>query len=281
MRLGTLASAVLGMLLLVSCAGQKDQIVRIDTRYGEIVAILFDDTPAHKSNFIELAEDGRFDSTEFHRVIRDFMVQGGDVFTKEALPAEEWPTLPAEIQPNHFHKKGAIAAARQGNGINPEKRSSGSQFYIVLGEVYSEEMLVTEMQRLQEAFMQYVQLKSQEELKNEYIRLYEAGEFDSLTSLMYSKRVEIEDALKLNLTKEISDEEKEAYTTVGGTPHLDGEYTVFGEVISGLDIAEKISEVQTGPRDKPVQPIYMTVTVEKMAKNKIEKEFGYKYPNEQ
>lgn len=281
MRLKSLNLVLLGLLLLGACAGQKDQVIRIDTSYGEIVAVLFDDTPVHKSNFIDLAEEGRFDSTEFHRVIRDFMVQGGDVYTKEGMPAEEWPTLPAEILPNHFHKKGMIAAARQGNGINPEKRSSGSQFYIVLGEVYTEEALLADMEKLQAAFMQYVQLKSQEELRNEYTRLYEAGQFDSLTSMIYSKREEIEDALKLNLTKEITPEEMEVYTTVGGTPHLDGEYTVFGEVISGLDIAEKISHVQTGNRDKPLEPIFMKVTVENMSKKKIEQEFGYTYPNEQ
>ncbi|WP_026956575.1 peptidylprolyl isomerase [Algoriphagus vanfongensis] len=281
MKVRLFSFLMVGLLLLGSCAGQKEQVIRIDTRYGEIVALLFDDTPAHKSNFIELAEEGRFDSTEFHRVIRNFMVQGGDVFSKEEMPAEEWPTLPAEILPHHFHKKGMIAAARQGNGINPEKRSSGSQFYIVLGEVYTEEMLVTEMEQLQRAFMQYVQLKSQEALRDEYIRLYEAGEYDSLTALMYSKRIEIEDALKLNLTKEITEAEKEAYTTVGGTPHLDGEYTVFGEVISGLEVAEKISEAQTGSRDKPLDPIYMKVSVEKMSRKKVESEFGYQYSDEQ
>ena len=111
---------ILALGLLMSCAGQKEQIVRIDTRHGEIVAILFDDTPAHKNNFLDLAESGRFDSTEFHRVLPDFMIQGGDVFTKEEMPAEEWPTLPAEILPHHFHKKGMIAAARQGNNINPQ-----------------------------------------------------------------------------------------------------------------------------------------------------------------
>lgn len=281
MKVRLFSFLMVGLLLLGSCAGQKEQVIRIDTRYGEIVALLFDDTPAHKSNFIQLAEEGRFDSTEFHRVIRNFMVQGGDVFSKEEMPAEEWPTLPAEILPHHFHKKGMIAAARQGNGINPEKRSSGSQFYIVLGEVYTEEMLVTEMEQLQKAFMQYVQLKSQEALRDEYIRLYEAGEYDSLKALMYSKRIEIEDALKLNLTKEITEAEKEAYTTVGGTPHLDGEYTVFGEVISGLEVAEKISEAQTGSRDKPLDPIYMKVSVEKMSRKKVESEFGYQYSDEQ
>lgn len=272
---------VLVFLLIssVACGGQKDQVVTIETKYGEIVAIFFDDTPAHKSNFIDLAESGRFDSTEFHRVIPDFMVQGGDVFTKEGMPSEDWPTLPAEIRANHFHKKGAIAAARQGNNINPERRSSGSQFYIVLGEVYTELELTADMSKLQSAFMQYVQLGSQEALRNEYSRLYAVQDFDSLTKLLLSKREEIEESLNLKLTKDLSKEEIQAYTTVGGTPHLDDEYTVFGEVISGIDVAEKIAMEERGSRDKPLNPVYMKVTVEKMSRKKIEKEYGYTYPD--
>ncbi|MCS5490380.1 peptidylprolyl isomerase [Algoriphagus limi] len=274
---------LLWALILVGflgCAGQKEQVVRIDTRYGEIVAVLFDDTPVHKSNFIELAEAGRFDSTEFHRVIPNFMVQGGDVFTKENIPAEEWPTLPAEIRPNHFHKKGMIAAARQGNSINPERRSSGSQFYIVLGEVYDELALTTDMEKLQAEFMQYVQLQSQDSLRQAYSSLYERQEFDSLTRLILSKRDEIEQSLNLKLTKDMTAEQLEAYTTVGGTPHLDGEYTVFGEVIQGLEVAEKIAQEPRAARDKPIEPIYMTVRVEKMSPAQIEREFGYRLDDE-
>ncbi len=267
------------LLISFSCSGQKDYLVKIKTDKGEIVAVLFDDAPVHKSNFIELASEGRFDSTQFHRVMNQFMVQGGDVFGKEELPPAEWPTLPAEINPKYFHKKGMIAAARQGNAINPERRSNASQFYIVIGKVYEEDELRADMTKLQPAFMQYVQLGSQEELRREYSRLYEAGEYDSLTRLMISKREEIEKSLNLNLSKNLSAEQIEAYTTVGGTPHLDNEYTVFGEVISGLEVAEAISKVETGPRDVPVDPIFMEVKVEKMSRKKIEKEYGYTFPN--
>ncbi|MFC3415715.1 peptidylprolyl isomerase [Algoriphagus hitonicola] len=266
-------------MLFFACAGQKDQLVRIDTKHGQIVAVLFDDTPIHKTNFIDLAESGRFDSTEFHRVIPDFMVQGGDVFGKEDMPSEEWPLLEAEILPEHFHKKGMIAAARQGNNINPERKSSGSQFYIVLGKVYSELELTTDMPRLQSAFMQYIQVESQEELRNTYTRLYESEEYDSLNQLLLSKRDEIEQSLGMNLTKDIPQERIEAYTSVGGTPHLDDEYTVFGEVIQGIDVAEKIAQERRGSRDRPLDPVYMTVSVERMSKGKIEREFGYKYPD--
>lgn len=274
-------TSILFALLLVSswaCAGDKDYVATIETRHGKIVAVFFDDTPVHKSNFIELAEAGRFDSTEFQRVMKGFMAQGGDVFTKEDLPPADWPTLPAEIKRNHFHKKGMIAAARQPDGVNPERRSNGSQFYIVLGKVYTEPELLVDFTKLQPAFMKYIQLGSQEDLKKEYIRLYEAQEFDSLTALLVSKREEIEKSLNINATKDFSPEQIEAYTTVGGTPHLDGEYTVFGQVIQGMDVVEKIGEETTDFRDRPIDPVFMKVTVEKMSKKKIEKEYGYQYP---
>ncbi|WP_339877060.1 peptidylprolyl isomerase [uncultured Algoriphagus sp.] len=262
-----------------ACAADKDYVVTISTSHGDIVAVLFDDTPEHKSNFIKLAEAGRFDSTEFQRVMKNFMIQGGDVFTKENLPPQEWPTIPAEIRPNYYHKKGMIAAARQPDGINPERRSNGSQFYITIGKVYDELELTTDMQELQKALMKYMELGSQEELKNEYIRLYNEQKFDSLTNLILSKRDELEKSLNVKLTKDYTKEQIEAYTTVGGVPHLDKEYTVFGEVIQGLEVAEEISNLPT-QRDRPIEPVFMNVTVEKMSRKKIEKEYGYSYAND-
>jgi peptidyl-prolyl cis-trans isomerase B (cyclophilin B) len=263
----------------LACAGDKDEVVTIETRHGKMVAILFDDTPEHKSNFIALAKAGRFDSTEFHRIIKGFMVQGGDVFTKEKLPTDQWPTLPAEIKPNHYHKKGMIAAARQGDQINPERRSNGSQFYIVQGKVYEEAELTTDLTALQDAFIRYSQVESKQDLRNEYRRLYNAGEFDSLTSFIVSKRDEIANSLNIKLTKDFSKEQIKAYTTVGGTPHLDKEYTVFGEVIQGLEVMDKIANEPTSSRQNPLEPVFMTVKVEKMSKKKIEKEYGYSYPD--
>lgn len=267
--------------LLVStfaCGQNKDFLITISTRHGEIKAVLFDDTPKHKDNFISLAEAGRFDSTQFHRVIRDFMVQGGDVFGKEGLPAEQWPTVPAEILPHHYHRKGMLAAARQGDNINPNRASNGSQFYIVVGRTYEELELTTDFTALQKAVLQYVQLESQRPLKEEYNRLYAEQKFDSLTNLILSKRDEIAAALKLTLTKSYTPEQIEAYATIGGTPHLDREYTVFGEVISGMEAVAKIAAEPT-TREVPNDPVYMQVKVEKLSRKKIEKDYGYSYPD--
>ncbi len=271
---------IFGLLLASSwaCGKDKDYLITISTRHGEIKAILFDDTPEHKKNFIALAVSGRFDSTQFHRVIKDFMVQGGDVFGKEGLPAQQWPTLPAEILPQHVHTKGMIAAARQGDNINPQKRSNGSQFYIVQGRTYEELELTTDFPALQKAVFQYMQLGSGQELKQEYSRLFEEQKFDSLTNLLLSKRDEIESTLKIKLTKDYTPEQIKAYAVVGGTPHLDFEYTVFGQVLTGLEVVDKIASEPT-TREVPNDPVLMKVTVEKVSRKKIEKEFGYVYPS--
>lgn len=263
--------------LLFSCASEKDYLVKIETRHGDMYAILFDETPKHKNNFIELAKAGRYDSTEFHRVIQNFMVQGGDVFGREQLPNDEWPTIPAEIIPGKFHQRGMIAAARMGNNVNPERRSSGAQFYIVKGKTYSKEELVTDMKLLSENFFKYMQLASNAEIKETYQRLYTAQEFDSLNRLMLDQKKNLEEFYRINLDKKFSPEQIEAYTSVGGTPHLDGEYTVFGKVVKGLEIMEKIAAEETDAKDKPINPVYMKVSVQQLPKEKISKEYGHVY----
>lgn len=265
------------VLVLFSCKSEKDYLIKIQTRHGDMYAVLFDETPQHKKNFIDLAEAGRFDSTEFHRIIENFMIQGGDVFTKEQLPPNEWPTVPAEIVPGYFHSKGMIAAARQGNNINPEKRSSGSQFYIVQGKTYDKDELTTDMKQLSERFFQYIQLGSNVGLREEYSRLYEEEKFDSLNMMMLKEKRNLEQFYSISLDKPFTKEQIEAYTTIGGTPHLDGEYTVFGKVVKGLDVMEKIASEETAVRDKPVNPVYMTIKVEHLSKSKITKDFGYEY----
>lgn len=269
--------AFLAVVGITSCASEKDYLIKIQTKHGDMYAVLFDETPLHKQNFIDLAKSGRFDSTEFHRVIQNFMVQGGDVFTKEKMPADQWPTIPAEIVPGMIHSKGMIAAARMGNNVNPERRSSGSQFYIVLGQVYKKDELVTDMQLLSETYFKYIQLESNLALKQQYAELYQMQAFDSLNQIMLQQKPNLESFYSIKLEKEMTPGQVEAYTTVGGTPHLDNEYTVFGKVIKGIEVAEIISKEKKGRADKPLEPVYMKVTVEELPKSKITKEFGYQY----
>ncbi|WP_114751685.1 peptidylprolyl isomerase [Pleomorphovibrio marinus] len=264
-------------LLAIGCSTEKDHLVTIETRHGNMYAVLHDETPKHKENFLKLAKAGRYDSTEFHRVIKDFMAQAGDVFGKEELPEEEWYTLPSEFNTELIHEKGSIAAARQGDNINPERRSSGSQFYIVRGKVYDEKTLNTDMRKLQEAFMKYIQLESKREIKERYTALYEKEEYDSLTIIMLDQKEDIEEYLRVNLDKKMRPEQVKAYTTTGGTPHLDDTYTVFGKVIKGLEVLDKIVSEETDRADKPKNPVWIKVNVKELDKKKITKDYGYEY----
>ena len=279
----SLIRIITGAILILfagSCATEKDYLITIDTNYGKMYAILYDETPAHKENFIDLASSGRYDSTSFYRIIEDFMIQGGDVFNKEGLDKEDWYTLPAEFNENLIHEKGSIAAARQGDNINPEMRSSGCQFYIVEGKVYDETSLTTDIRKLQKAFSKYLQLDSNTELRNKYSELYQKGKYDSINSLMLSSKIVLEKFFNLNLGLDKRKNQIQAYTTVGGTPHLDDTYTVFGKVIKGLDVLDDISSLETRGNDLPVEPVYMKVNVELVSKKKIAKEYGYQYPQE-
>lgn len=183
---------------------KKDHLVTITTSFGEIKLILFDDTPLHKANFLKLAGKGFYDNTTFHRIIDNFMIQGGDANSKDDDPGNDGAgnigyQLPAEILPAHKHVRGSVAAARMGDQVNPKRESSGSQFYIVENHQ--------------------------------------------------------------------------------GTPHLDNKYTVFGQVLAGLEVIDKIAEQPKGAMDRPVTPIPMKVKVEKLKKKKISALYGYQYPS--
>lgn len=206
---------------------KKDYLITIDTDLGKMRVILFDETPKHKENFIKLSKEKFYNDLLFHRVIKDFMIQGGDPNSRNAKAGEmlgkgdNGYKIPAEISPKLFHRKGALAAARDNN---PKKESSGCQFYIVEGRKWSKADL---------------------------------------------------DKQAARAARKLTDAQRKVYETEGGTPHLDGAYTVFGQVIDGLDIVDKISEVDKDGRDRPEKDVKMKVSVKKMRKKKITKKYGY------
>jgi peptidyl-prolyl cis-trans isomerase B (cyclophilin B) len=269
---------------------KKDYVVTIKTEFGNMVVILYDETPKHKANFIKLAEEGFYNDLLFHRVIKDFMIQGGDPESRDANPKKRLGgtgpgyQIPAEFNPDLIHKKGALAAARTGDNVNPEKESSGSQFYIVKGQVYTEKQLRDariDFAQLNHYFRLLVGKPEYQALRERVIELQQNREFDKYQRLIVAIKEDIEKEYEVELDLPLSDLQLEAYTTIGGTPHLDGGYTVFGEVISGLDVIDKIAEVRTGEADRPVEDVKMSMEVDEMKKKKITKLYGYVYPQKE
>jgi len=262
------------LILIQSCAMDKDVLITISTPYGEMKAILYDETPLHKKNFIELSESGKFDSTIFHRVIENFMIQGGDV--NLVSENEINYTIPAEFNDNLFHRKGEIAAARMGDNVNPDKESSGCQFYIVQGKVYKEEELTLDINALYGGIRRLLQEEEYSDMRQKFIDAQNNPEETQKLAISLSEVCE--EKYGIQIRKTISDEILKAYTTVGGVPHLDGAYTVFGRIVEGLDVIDKIASVKTGTGDKPVEDIPMTFKIKKISKEKITKDYGYSYP---
>ncbi|MBV19530.1 MAG: peptidylprolyl isomerase [Cytophagia bacterium] len=262
------------LILIQSCAMDKDVLITISTPYGEMKAILYDETPLHKKNFIELSESGKFDSTIFHRVIENFMIQGGDVNLISENEIDY--TIPAEFNDNLFHRKGEIAAARMGDNVNPDKESSGCQFYIVHGKVYKEEELTLDINALYGGVRRLLQEEEYSDMRQKFIDAQNDPEETQKLAISLSEICE--EKYGMQIRKTISDEILKAYTTVGGVPHLDGAYTVFGRIVEGLEVIDKIASVKTGAADKPVEDIPMTFKIKKISKEKITKDYGYSYP---
>lgn len=197
----------------------KTEAAVLETQFGKIVLRLYDeDAPKHAANFRKLIRDGFYNGTAFHRVIPNFMIQGGDPNSKDSDPNNDGVggpgyTIPAEIK--RYHKRGALAAARQGDQVNPQKASSGSQFYIVQNGPVTPEML---------------------------------------------NRIESQMQMQGKSDFKFTDEQRAIYTTLGGTPFLDGEYTVFGEVVTGMEVVDKIAQVERGPRDRPLENVVILKT---------------------
>ncbi|MBR1427741.1 MAG: peptidylprolyl isomerase [Prevotella sp.] len=239
--------------------------VKIQTMFGDMIVRLYDETPIHRDNFVKLVKEGYYDGTLFHRVIKDFMIQGGDPDSKGA-PAGKMLgiggpdyTLEAEIKEGLFHKRGALAAARQGDEVNPERRSSGSQFYIVWGQVYNEVQIRQFSRQMKMQKVQDVFTKLASEHRDEIMQMRRDRNRAGLQ--------ELQDRLAAEAQKQaagfagLTEEQQKVYTTLGGTPHLDGQYTVFGEVEEGLDVVEMIQSSATGRGDRPVDDIEMRACI--------------------
>lgn len=242
-------------------AANADAFVEIQTSEGDITVRLFGDTPKHRDNFLKLVKEGYYDNVLFHRVINEFMVQTGDPDSKAApvgkMLGSGGPgyTLDAEIvYPAHFHKRGALAAARQGDQVNPERRSSGSQFYIVTGKAYNDSTL-SQMER-QLDMMQKQQIFNDltKQYKDSIMNMRRNRDQAGLQALQ-EELIAITEKKAAENPASLTPAQREAYTTQGGTPHLDGQYTVFGEVVSGMDVVDKIETAETDGNDRPVQDI--------------------------
>lgn len=255
----------------VSCQN-NEQLVLISTEYGDIKVKLYDETPKHKENFLKLVEEGYYDSLLFHRVINEFMIQGGDPESKNAEPGAMLGNggpgyqIDAEISDSLYHKKGVLAAARQGDAVNPERKSSGSQFYIVQGKVFSNEELDMLEEKMnipvkQQIVMNYISAPEHADMKKLADSLYANGKQQELQALLMKiDSLTMDEYLAADLF-EFSEEQRKVYTTIGGTPHLDGAYTVFGEVVEGLDVIDKIAAVETDKSSRPTKDIQMTMKI--------------------
>lgn len=244
----------------------------IETSYGNMKLKLYEETPLHKANFLKLVNEHFFDSLLFHRVINDFMIQGGDHLSKRAKPGDSLGhgdigySVPAEFNPALIHKKGRLCAARESDVINPKQASSASQFYIVMGKKRTMEDLKKYEERINKAHYakcagEFMRTEEGKKRKQDYNRLKAENKPDSAAVV----NAIIEETIRKEHLKtpeyKFNQKQIDVYTTFGGTPHLDGTYTVFGEVTEGLEVIDKIAAVKTDKRDRPLEDIRMKITV--------------------
>ena len=247
-------------LILVSCrapGGGGTPVVLIKTTLGDIKIRLYDQTPIHRDNFLRLVNSGFYEGVSFHRVIKDFMIQTGDPSTRTDLTRAQLDTLqslrlPAEFHPLLFHKKGAVAAAREGNNVNPSMRSSGTQFYIVHGTIITDQELISTEARINNLIRQSYFAKFMHEIADSALK---KGVKLSDSELQEKVSEKMFGYLSSEGDFKFSEEQKNVYRTLGGVPRLDGTYTVFGEVVEGLEIVDKIAAVPTNSSDKPLTDV--------------------------
>ncbi len=273
MKSNLIIVAVAFLIIGISCVGNSkkpdEQIVLVKTEFGEIKVKLYNDTPKHKENFIKLINEGFYNDLLFHRVINNFMIQGGDPNSKNAAPGEMLGsggpgyTVPAEILPNHYHKKGALAAARIGGPQNPQKNSSGSQFYIVQGKVFrlgELDTLINNINNQRKELMMREQFNLE---KSKFDAIRDQNDPAAFNILLAELREKVDSMYRSGPQFSLTDEQRNTYSTLGGYPSLDGEYTVFGEVVEGFDIIDKIAAVQVNQSNRPVTDVRMKVELVK------------------
>ena len=240
---------------------EKRTLVKLETTMGNITVALYNETPKHRDNFIKLVKEGVYDSTLFHRVIKQFMIQAGDPDSKNASDTamlgsgDVGYTIPAEFNPKFFHKKGVLAAARQGDDVNPEKASSGFQFYIVTGRKFTEPQLLGMENKINEQREEALFDSLARQHMKEIYKMRKAGDNAGLLELQDTLEAQARELADKEEKFRFTPEQIKAYSTVGGAPHLDGSYTVFGEVTEGMEVVENIEIAKTNRADRPVENI--------------------------
>jgi len=269
----TLLVSALVLLIFSGCKKNEENLYKIQTSYGDIVIRLYEDTPEHKKNFEKLVKEDFYEDLLFHRVINGFMIQGGDPTSKNApkgkvLGEEDAGyTLPAEFDDSLFHKKGVIAAAREGDKVNPEKKSSGSQFYIVQGKKFTYEELnqmedKLNIQKQQKFFSDFIRRDENKELREKIDSLQKIKDIEALKKLSLKLKPMVDSAFTAENEKfAFSNKQRKIYTEIGGTPHLDGAYTVFGEIIEGLNVIDSIAKTKTDNNNRPLDDIIMDIDI--------------------
>lgn len=240
---------------------EKRTLVKLETTMGNITVALYNETPKHRDNFIKLVKEGVYDSTLFHRVIKQFMIQAGDPDSKNPSDTamlgsgDVGYTIPAEFNPKFFHKKGVLAAARQGDDVNPEKASSGCQFYIVTGRKFTEPQLLGMENKINEQHEEALFDSLARQHMKEIYKMRKAGDNAGLLELQDTLEAQARELADKEEKFRFTPEQIKAYSTVGGAPHLDGSYTVFGEVTEGMKVVENIEIAKTNRADRPVENI--------------------------
>jgi len=271
---------------LTNLSKSEDVLVHIDTDYGRMTAILYDKTPLHKQNFLKLSNEGFYNGLLFHRIISGFMIQGGDPQSRNAGKddvlgrGDTGENIQFELDSTIYHKKGVLSAARKNDQVNPEKKSNGSQFFIVQGTKFSEKELddiLIDYRKLYVYFDSLMKRDGFNEMKSSFAALQTEGDREDIRNFIVASKDTLEHVFNIEIDNYMPEEHKEVYKTIGGYPSLDRAYSAFGEVIKGLEVIDKIATVKTGKGDRPIEDIEMRISLEILDKKEIENEYGYKY----